>query len=385
MKKIFNLENLIYLTILALPSYLLRFNLGIFHVNLLDGLLILCIFIWAIRRREKSECALFLKRRKEFICCVAVIFLGLVISVLVGKNYSVGLGIIKSWYLLPIAFSLVVRTEFKYGRIENVFLVYYISAFVVSLISLWYYFLGVLTFDFRLQGFFNSPNYLAMYLAPAIFIGYDLFSKVRDEKKLFVIGSGLSVFYALYLTYSYASWAAILIAIAIVLVAEKEMKIGKALIIIIIVSVLCFFQIGKDKFSYLASGNSRSSLASRIMIWHSAENMLESNWLWGIGAGNFQETYLIYQKDFPPYLEWAVPHPHNLYLAWWLYGGILGLAGFIMLICFWFRGLFELQKNPSLKLMGLGIMCYILLHGLVDTTYFKNDLAVVFWLLFALF
>ena len=25
-----------------------------------------------------------------------------------------------------------------------------------------------------------------------------------------------------------------------------------------------------------------------------------------------------YQKHFPPYLEWAVPQPHNLYLAFWL-------------------------------------------------------------------
>jgi len=29
-------------------------------------------------------------------------------------------------------------------------------------------------------------------------------------------------------------------------------------------------------------------------------------------------------------------------------------------------------------------MIYILLHGLIDTTYFKNDLAVVFWLAVAL-
>lgn len=31
---------------------------------------------------------------------------------------------------------------------------------------------------------------------------------------------------------------------------------------------------------------------------------------------------------------------------------------------------------------SLGIMFYFLLHGLVDTTYFKNDLAVIFWLNF---
>ena len=120
------------------------------------------------------------------------------------------------------------------------------------------------------------------------------------------------------------------------------------------------------------------------MIWRSAGRLIEDNWLWGIGAGNFQEKYLVYQKYFTPYLEWAVPHPHSLYLSIWLYGGALGLAGFVGLIFFWFRSFWRLQKNPNLRFIGLGIMFYILLHGIVDTTYFKNDLAVVFWLLFTL-
>jgi O-antigen ligase len=120
------------------------------------------------------------------------------------------------------------------------------------------------------------------------------------------------------------------------------------------------------------------------MIWQSAEKVLENSWVWGIGAGNFQEKYLEYQKYFAPYLEWAVPHPHNLYLALWLYGGIFGLVGFLALVFFWFSALFRSQKNPSLRFIGLGIMLYVLLHGLVDTTYLKNDLAVLFWLLFAL-
>jgi len=30
----------------------------------------------------------------------------------------------------------------------------------------------------------------------------------------------------------------------------------------------------------------------------------------------------------------------------------------------------------------LGVMLYVLVHGIFDTTYFKNDLAVVFWLNF---
>jgi O-antigen ligase len=158
----------------------------------------------------------------------------------------------------------------------------------------------------------------------------------------------------------------------------------KILLALVFLSVLFFSQLEKNKLNDLINANGRSSFFSRMMIWRSAEKMIEDSWFWGIGAGNFQEKYLAYQKHFPAYLEWAVPHPHSVFLAFWLYGGIFGLVGFLTLIYFWFSSILRSQKNPNLKMIGLGIMLYILFHGLVDTTYFKNDLAVIFWLLFTL-
>ena len=109
--------------------------------------------------------------------------------------------------------------------------------------------------------------------------------------------------------------------------------------------------------------------------------MLENNWLLGIGPGNFQTIYLDYQKYYPHYLEWAVPHPHSMYLAFWLYGGFLGLVGFLGLAYFFLRDIFKGDKSP-VRLMALGIMVYFLIHGVFDTAYFKNDLSLVFWMCF---
>jgi O-antigen ligase len=118
------------------------------------------------------------------------------------------------------------------------------------------------------------------------------------------------------------------------------------------------------------------------MIWQSSGKILSDNWLLGIGPGNFQDKYLEYQKYFPPYLEWAVPHPHNLYLAFWLYGGLVGLVSFLVILYFFFKKVEtpKLGVSTGVKYIALGVMIYVLLHGLVDTTIFKNDLAVVFWL-----
>jgi len=133
----------------------------------------------------------------------------------------------------------------------------------------------------------------------------------------------------------------------------------------------------------------RSSLESRITIWHSASRILKDNPIFGIGQGNFQDKYLEYQKYFPPYLEWAVPQPHNLYLAFWLESGILGISGFLLIIIVWIKNItseIKNQKNSRTLLAAtlLSIILYILIHGLVDTPYWKNDLSVIFWIIFSL-
>jgi len=108
--------------------------------------------------------------------------------------------------------------------------------------------------------------------------------------------------------------------------------------------------------------------------------MIERNPVFGIGPGNFQKTYLEYQKYFPPYLEWAVPQPHNLYLAFWLESGLSGLIGFIWLLVLFFRDNKKAREyNLETGLLCLAIILYFLIHGLVDTTYWRNDMAVIFW------
>ncbi|MDO8444025.1 MAG: hypothetical protein Q7S80_00785, partial [bacterium] len=75
-------------------------------------------------------------------------------------------------------------------------------------------------------------------------------------------------------------------------------------------------------------------------------------------------------------------HPHNVYLAMWLNLGILGLIIFVIMVVNFFRRLWP-QRNYYLALCLMAAMSAILIHGLFDTTYFKNDLSAIFWLILA--
>jgi O-antigen ligase len=380
MKKGINLENFIYLTIFLLPSYLVKISIFGLPTNVLE-IFILIAFIGLILKRN------FRKSIKPgFRIGLGLIFLGLILSVLINKNYAVGLGITKGWFVFPIILAYTAFQVIPQEKRKNIFLALYLSALTIATTSLWYYFSGQVTFDGRLQGIFNSPNYLAMYLAPGIIIGaYSFKSNFFSLVKL-RMGHALSfiiILTSFYLTYSYAAWVAV---IASILISEavknkKNISFKKTALVLSIIILILVSQWNNQKFKDIRTLSERSSLESRIIIWSAAGKILGDNIIFGIGPGTFQDKYLEYQKYLPPYLEWAVPHPHNLYLAFWLYGGILSLIGFIALIIFWLKEILIKEKN-SLWAISFAIMLYFLLHGLIDTTYFKNDLASVFWLNF---
>jgi putative inorganic carbon (hco3(-)) transporter len=388
---------LIFLTILSAPLYLLKFSVFGVPTNVLE-VMILLSFIASISNINFFHILIYGRKKiTVYIFGIGLILLGLTISTLVNKNYSVGFGIIKSWFVLPIIFGFAVYNFVRTKKdLEKILSFVYLSAFLVSLISLAYLFLGNLTYDGRLKAFYLSPNYLAMYLIPAVFIGLYFFqNSIRQpadkSKKRFYFFSLAAISASIYFTFSYGAW----IAIVSGLLAYIFLKTGLAkpkfkfwLVSATVLFLIFGFFSSRQKFTDFAKNTPRSSTASRIMIYQSGWKILKDNPLWGIGPGNFQNKYLEYQKFFPPYLEWAVPEPHNLYLAFWLQGGILGLIGFLIIIIFWLKNTFQniRQKNSTSELAVLlfVIMFSILVYGIYDTPIWKNDLSFVFWIILTL-
>lgn len=113
--------------------------------------------------------------------------------------------------------------------------------------------------------------------------------------------------------------------------------------------------------------------------------MIKNHPFFGVGLRGFEQEYLSLQSEFPPYLEWAVPHPHNLVLALWLQTGISGLLGFVLIVGYlsrklWRRLLYDKERVNMLEsALFLSLLLVFLTHGLVDTPFFKNDLSLQFF------
>lgn len=374
------------LVIFCMPLYLVRVTIFDLPTNAFEVLAIAAVFFWGIKNR-KSWRNDFFYLPKFLLISLGLILFGLLLSLFFNNSYTVGFGIFKSWFVIPLLFSYALYSSLqKENFLEKIYASLYFSSFLVSFIAIIYKISGVVTYDNRLQAFYSSPNYLAMYLAPGIFFGIYFLMKYKSQNNFKYIFLNLffliCLLVALHLTYSYGAWLAVFMSILITAIFTlSNKKIVFATIIFAIVFSALIFQTNTEKFSGIFS--ERSSIASRITIWKSSLLMIKENpWL-GIGPGNFQEKYLELQKYFPPYLEWAVPEPHNIFLAFWLQSGLLGLIGFLLLLYFVFKNLWQRTKNKKDALLVAPLFMffvYIVLHGLIDTPFWKNDFSFLFWL-----
>jgi O-antigen ligase len=344
------------------------------------------------------------------------------------------LGRVKSWIVLPFLFVFLgYLCQFSFRKA----LVWYaISAGIVSLLSFFLPIAMAFTYDNRLRGWYESPNQLAMYIAPALVLLWFLSRERKNIRNIFLLGV-LTLAPALVFTQSLGALLSVCSAIILgewilfnfchsdqrvreewrnpSFYLSRKRAMGSWVIVfgILFFTVSALFFVQKEFFENRVSSD-RSSFSSRTMIWTSALHIARDNPILGIGPGNFQGKYLEYQSFYPPYLEWAVPHPHNIFLTFWLFSGILGLVGFLVVVgsvmlrfilgcrsqitlCHSREGgnpereenvIREYDATPKNKktanIFVVAVFCAllsILLHGLVDTTIWGNALSVVFWLM----
>ncbi len=394
----------IYLIVFLIPIYIFSLKIWFIPTNLLELLIgVLFIFWLFLNFKELPEIVGNIFKNRFFLP-ILLIFIGVTLSTVFSVDIRTSAGIWKGWFVIPLLFFIMLINEVRNKKqAKNIILSLFFSGIGVALVSLFYFFNHNLTYDGRLTSFYYSPNHLAMYLSPILILSLWLYSYFKKWfVMVFVFTGQYFLLSVIYLTYSYGAWAGLVAALFFVLMTTrhyrrffKDFNRKKNIFylfgaIFLIIIFFFFSQINSQKFQELLNF-SYSSLSSRLVIWQSAWEITKDHSLNGIGPGLFQKYYLDKQSSFAPYSEWAVPQPHNLFLAFWLQTGVIGLVGFLWLLIRFFKSGFScLLKNKDncaeklLIIILMAAMVYVITHGLIDTTYWKNDLSIVFLLIIAL-
>lgn len=352
---------------------------------------------WIFIESARSERVL--RTVREVLCAPwflsALIFLfGVAASYLFSKQTSTGLGQIKSFYVFPVLFALVLSVEARSHTLRDKLLVFwFLGCLMAALAGVITWSMGLLTYDGRLAGPYASPNQLAMLLSPAVLIGIAalITASSLKEKIFWFLGMGIIMF-SLWATHAYGAFGALFLASGCFVLLACTVKQRRFWVSMLFLGLMVWSvsEFRSEKWQSLVTLDGRSALSSRIMIWQVAGKMLHDSFPWGIGPGNFQTVYLEYQRFFTPYLEWAVPHPHNLALFFLLEGGMIGFLGFSSTLYFgwrhfrliWVKSVSLAEKKKSVLLLALLILYMGM--GLVDTPYPKSDLALAVWGVFGL-
>jgi O-antigen ligase len=110
----------------------------------------------------------------------------------------------------------------------------------------------------------------------------------------------------------------------------------------------------------------------RLVMWKETQTMLADHPVFGAGLGNYPTAIVPYHNA--TWME-IFQYPHNILLNLWSETGLLGVVAFGWILWTWWR---------QGRVTTLPVMTALLVHGLVDVPYFKNDLAVTFWILIIL-
>ncbi len=390
------------LIILAtLPSYLLRFDILGIPTTVLEINIVLWFLVtfYLVRRQKKIDVWKNILQDKLFLLFIAFIVIGLV-TTLVPDDMRTSLGAWKGWMLNPALFLATALYHYQDAK-EKMHLLY-ASMITVGMVSIWGLVEYVGGFGMQIPGYINamftSANYVALLIIPLWFLALGLSLDRWYKQKIstaeilaWVIFHGL-VLATILLTKSYAGLLALGVGGLYTLISlPKDFKFKKIIISasLVVVIVLAGFVINSDKLasfqnkSNSTDTNSYNSLETRQQIWTVSLSLIKDRpWL-GFGFGNFEPTY--YKRAFQLYsppLEWEVPRAHNLFIHTWAETGIFGLAVLVILLIQILTTLKKsLSSDKNYYFIKIGIITAVLsviIHGLLDTPYYKNDLSIVF-------
>jgi O-antigen ligase len=317
---------------------------------------------------------------------------------------SVPLGIWKGWFMAPSCYFLMLVSSFRGKKDLNLLIDTSLGiTSLTALVMVVQYLTGIfsdvmMTYDHRLvwpyldplSGLGTSGNYPALFLAPFLTLAtLRLVSLSETPKKalnpLFYGACILVLGLAIYFTKSYGSWVAVIGATALCsffTLSGKRRWIGVPLVSVLLLAGLYLDQKNTEKFQFTVDASEDvtiSTSSERLNIWEVSLDLIKRDPVWGVGPGQFQRGF---ERQAPETLQREVSrkevnhalHPHNTFLMFWLSNGVLGLLSFLLLIAVW---LIPLPREWRWVLTAP--LLYYLAHGMIDTFYWKNDLAYSFW------
>ncbi|MEM9151712.1 MAG: IctB family putative bicarbonate transporter, partial [Cyanobacteria bacterium P01_F01_bin.3] len=253
----------------------------------------------------------------------------------------------------------------------------------------------------RVYSYLGNPNLLAGYLLPAIPLGIGAALSWKGWlPKILAAGMTMLNLVCLYGTGSRGGWigaAMAIFSLGVMLLYWILPKLPKAWrlsvfplffgsIVTVIALGLLLSSAFRDRALSVFAGRADSSNNFRINVWDAVIDMIRDRPLLGIGPGNaaFNLVYPLYQRP-----NYSALGAYSIYLEMMVEVGLIGFTIFLwFLMTLLNRGvamIHSLRERSDMSAIGLmsaiAAMVGMLVHGFVDTVWYRPEVATVWWLM----
>ncbi len=378
----------VYLFLLTIPTYIIRFNIGPLPSTLLEVSFFALVIGWVVtsQKNDSEKFKIFIASHKRlFVLLVFLLlfsFIGACTSMIGAENpvqkLIYGIGEWRALFFEPILLFAILITRRELLEQKKMILSLVGAAVLVSTIAIIQKFTGLLfppsLWDDQLFGrvtsIFTSANAIGLFTVPILFLS------LLVLKRAYYIWAGVVIILlANVFSISQGAWIAIGAGVLVYLFMLGYKKISIAIAIIGVVGSLVLPGMKEAVLFQDQAGK------NRLTVWsHTAEYLIETpkNFIVGSGIRNFYDAI---QKPWhnPKTLE-PLKYPHNIILNFWTEIGLLGMLSFVGILVSLFVFTFKI-KDTQKKAAYIAALTALVVHGLVDVPYFKNDLAMLFWIL----
>ncbi len=377
----------VYLFLLTIPTYLIRFTIGPLPSTLLEVSLFALMIGWVAtsQKNDNKKFKMFIishKRLVVFLLCLLLFsFIGACTSMIGATNpvqkLIYGIGEWRALFLEPIILCAILVTRKEMLDEKKMILSLIGAAGIVSTVAVIQKFTGLLfppsLWDDQLFGrvtsIFTSANAIGLFTVPILFLSLSIL------KKAYYVWAGIVIILlANAFSISQGAWIAIGAGVLVYLCMLGYKKISIAITIVGVVGLLVLPGMKEAVLFQDQAGK------NRLTIWtHTVDYLVENpkNFVLGSGIRNFYDAI---QKPWhnPKELE-PLKYPHSIVLNFWTEIGLFGMLSFVGVLVSLFIAACKIDDRQT-RAAYLAALVALVVHGLVDVPYFKNDLALLFWI-----
>lgn len=319
------------------------------------------------------------------------------ISALINPDFVSGLGQWKALFFDGALVFIIIFNEYKVAKsvVPKALISVGLIIASISLAGFWGWNVAS---DGRWLGWYGlesyaSPNYLSLFLAPIL--AMSLVASILYKKWWRTLSILSSVLIIIALIGTQSRGAAIGVVGAIIITTlwwrlhggKKQYRwLSWSALALVIIAGATFWLAAPNFNASPEDGRVATSNNVRWYIWQTSIEMSRQKPIFGVGLGNYQNYFTELTADrvnYPEYISPLALSAHNLYLNILVTMGGIGLIIFMWMLI---ATIINISKKPRSADLCLVVVAFVamIFYGLVDTPFFKNDLAITWWVIVAL-